>query len=270
VDPGEGDVDIDVGLSVKRLSVPEPPDIEITLVSLPDVERNLPRGWSKLAIRFTINDDQSSETADGAIGLVITILAENPAHWQALNVSLLIGQLSVYPVPPDGAEEYNPMVLWSDFTPHPLSAPQPPPSGVLTWETAVAFPDTPIANITTPNDPISVFTVPPPAGQYAWFPTFVYFNVYALAHSPGTVGYVGQPEEATWIGTSGGTSEGRKCAFMVGWKSLREVLKAGKQYKGKGKVRFYVQGVTDRGVVLQWDRCVFVDVDVDWDALGLP
>jgi mannosyl-glycoprotein endo-beta-N-acetylglucosaminidase len=32
------------------------------------------------------------------------------------------------------------------------------------------------------------------------------------------------------------------------------------------KVRFYVQGVTDCEVVLGWERCVYVDMDVDWDV----
>jgi mannosyl-glycoprotein endo-beta-N-acetylglucosaminidase len=73
-----------------------------------------------------------------------------------------------------------------------------------------------------------------------------------------------QPEDAVWIGTSGGTAEGRKRAFVVAWKSLKILLGMGEGGRGKGKVRFYVQGVTDRGVVLRWERCVYVDVDVDW------
>jgi mannosyl-glycoprotein endo-beta-N-acetylglucosaminidase len=40
-------------------------------------------------------------------------------------------------------------------------------------------------------------------------------------------GIVGQPEEGVWVGTSGGTDEGRKCAFGVMWKSLRKVLNLG-------------------------------------------
>jgi hypothetical protein len=55
--------------------------------------------------------------------------------------------------------------------------------------------------------------------------------------------------------TSGGTDKGRKCVFGVTWKSLREW-----EMMVWGKVRFYVQGVTDCGVVLGWERCVYVDV----------
>lgn len=70
----------------------------------------------------------------------------------------------------------------------------------------------------------------------------MYFNIYALAHPVN--GVVGLPEEAVWIGTS---AEGRTCAFWVVWKSLRELLGLGNSVR-KGKVRFYVQGVTDCGV----------------------
>jgi mannosyl-glycoprotein endo-beta-N-acetylglucosaminidase len=84
----------------------------------------------------------------------------------------------------------------------------------------------------------------------------VYFNIYASVHTVN--GIVGQPEEGVWIGTSGGTDDGRKCAFAVTWKSLRELLGLGDGGVGKRKVRFYVQGVTDRGVVLGWERGVFM------------
>jgi mannosyl-glycoprotein endo-beta-N-acetylglucosaminidase len=164
------------------------------------------------------------------------------------------------------------MILWADVTPQlpslsvSLGSRRKPVGGTITWETAVAFPNTPYPTITTADDPVSVFKVPPPTQEYPWFPSFVFFNIYALVHPVN--GIVGQPEEGVWIGTSGGTDEGRKCAFGVMWKGLRGLLGLGDHDGGVGKrkVRFYVQGVTDRGVVLEWERCVYVDVEVDWDV----
>jgi mannosyl-glycoprotein endo-beta-N-acetylglucosaminidase len=259
-------VDVDIGLSVKPLSAADPAKLKITPLSTSDSQKPLPGGWTKLSIAFIVKEDpQVVPAITGALGLNIVILAETFAHWHALDVSLLLGQLCVYPARPADAEAHEPMILWADVTlQHPSSPGKKPLGGTITWETAVAFPDTPNSIITSTEDPVSVFKVPPPTQEYPWFPSFVYFNIYALAHPVN--GVVGHPEESVWIGTSGGTAEGRKCAFVVVWKSLRGVLGLGDGGVGKGKVRFYVQGVTDRGVVLGWERCVYVDVDVDWDV----
>ena len=260
------DVDVDIGLSVKSLPATEPAQFEISSLSNPDVEAPLPGGWKKLDITFIVgSDSRAVSTTTSAIGLSITILAETPAHWHALDVSLLIGQLCVYPARPLDAEVYVPIILWADIT-HQLASlnssfGNKPLGGTITWETAVAFPNTPNVTIISPEDPLSVFKVPPPMQEYPWFPSFVYFNVYASVHP--VIGVVGRPEEAVWIGTSGATGYGRKYAFWVGWKNLRGLLNLGDSGVGKRKVRFYVQGVTDCGVVLGWERCVYVDVDVD-------
>ena len=264
------DVDVDVGLSAKSLSITEPVQFEISLLT-PNSETPLPGGWKKLSITLIVeNDPEAGPIITSAIGLNITILAETFAHWYALDVSLLIGQLCVYPARPLDVEVYVPMILWADVTPQlpssntSLGSRNKPLGGTITWETAVAFPNTPNSTITTPDDPVSVFKVPPPMQEYPWFPSFVYFNVYASVYP--VIGTVGLPEAAVWIGTSGATDYGRKCAFWIGWKNLRGLLGLGDTGVRKSKVRFYVQGVTDRGVLLEWDKCVYVDVDVDWDV----
>jgi mannosyl-glycoprotein endo-beta-N-acetylglucosaminidase len=259
-------VDVDIGLSVKNLSIADSTELEITPLS---TSEPLPGGWMKNSITVVAQKDpQAAPTITSAVGLSITILAETLAHWYALDISLLLGQLCVYPARPADTEAYEPMILWADITPQLPSSSLGPgkksPGGTVTWETAVAFPDTPNSVVTSIEDPVSVFKVPPPTHEYPWFPSFVYFNIYALAHP--VSGIVGQPEEAVWIGTSGGTAEGRKCAFVVVWKSLRVTLGLENGGVGKGKVRFYVQGVTDYGVVLGWERCVYMDVNVDWDV----
>lgn len=263
------DIDLDIGFSVKPLLATDPATFEITPLSLPDSETLLPGGWTKLGITFIIpqNDSQAIPTIKSGIGLSFTVLAETLAQWHAFDVSLLLGQLSVYPARPDHVEPYEPMILWADLTPQ-LPSPSSslvPVGGTITWETGITFPDTPNSTITSTEDPVSVFKVPPSTQEYPWFPSFVYFNIYALVHHP-VNGTVGQPENSVWIGTSGGTAEGRKCAFGVVWKSLKVLLGLGDGGVGKGKVTFYVQGVTDRGVVLGWERCVYVDVNVDWDV----
>jgi mannosyl-glycoprotein endo-beta-N-acetylglucosaminidase len=144
-----------------------------------------------------------------------------------------------------------------------LGSRRKPVGGTITWEIAVAFPSTPDSTITTAEDPVSVFKVPPPTQEYPWFPSFVYFNIYVLVHPIN--GIVEQPEEGVWIGMSRGMDEGRKCAFGVMWKSLRELLGLGDGGVGKRKVRFYVQGATNCSCV-GGERCVYVDVDVDWDV----
>ena len=58
------------------------------------------------------------------------------------------------------------------------------------------------------NDSVAAFGVPPPAGEFAWFPAFVYFNVYAMPRAPGVEmrggfaeGPNGEPREVAWIRT---------------------------------------------------------------------
>lgn len=82
--------------------------------------------------------------------------------------------------------------------------------------------------------------------------------------------------DAVWIGTSGSGYEGMRNRFVV----ERDVRLGGDHVDGdsgsggqgqggqggrvvsvgNGKMRFYVQGVTEKGEVLDWTRCVFVDV----------
>ncbi|THU86767.1 hypothetical protein K435DRAFT_867952 [Dendrothele bispora CBS 962.96] len=104
----------------------------------------------------------------------------------------------------------------------------------------------------------------------------MYTNVYAQVLKAGG-NSVANPEAALWIGTSGYGYEGRKNEFEV-MEGVFEVLTPGtltsesdgKNGKNAGipsvqkgdKVRFYVQGVTERGEVLGWDRSVWVEIDV--------
>jgi len=154
--------------------------------------------------------------------------------------SILLGQLAAYPatpVPPPHLSVASPRVLWADFQ-HSKDR----KSGVLTWEIAAVFP--PIAlPVTVPavDSPTPLWSVD--RSDHA-FPSCAYFNIYAGAA-------LGGPMQATFIGTAG--LDGRANRFHVDWGVLPDAVKALKE------IRFFVQGVTDRGEVMEWEQCVFVD-----------
>ncbi|KAG6811951.1 hypothetical protein H0H92_005115 [Tricholoma furcatifolium] len=83
------------------------------------------------------------------------------------------------------------------------------------------------------------------------------YNIYGALHSSDS-GRVGQPEEATWLGTTGWDGQSNKFHVVPGnlpfWTKTSD--------EKSTKIRFYVQGVTDRGSVLEWAKCVFVDADL--------
>jgi mannosyl-glycoprotein endo-beta-N-acetylglucosaminidase len=144
------------------------------------------------------------------------------------------------------------MLLWADFAVTASSPNAQPLDGTLTWEVAATF--MPLSNVLTltgAEDPASAWPIAPSAE--CWFPRFMYFNVYAQPHRAGAA-VVQKPEDAVWIGTSGYDGLGQAHAFAVRQANLPFDL------GGVKTVSFYVQGVTDRGEVLRWDQCVFVNV----------
>ncbi|KAF5371992.1 hypothetical protein D9615_008138 [Tricholomella constricta] len=231
--------DVDIGLSM-RLASGDNDSSQVTPVAHID---DTGGGWSQLTIQFSAAEDQGAPTATGALGLIIAIVTEDPS--QPLDITLLLGQLNVFGVPPPGVATHTPALLWADFS-------AKDGQGTLTWEVAAAFPPLNEIRIKTPNDPVSAWAIHP---SNRWFPHFVYFNIYALLYTPD--GRVGQPEQAAWIGTTGW--DGQRNRFGVGLEDFPFSSEIGKGEKG----RFYVQGVTDHGVVLRWEECVFVDFELD-------
>lgn len=242
--PNLEQVELDLGLSAKLAD--DSALLQVTPIAIADSE--LPGGWSKLSIQLFVPKGHAAPAhIEVALGLVVAIVAEDPS--QALDVTILVGQMNVYAVPPQNAAVHTPTILWANFVP-PTSKDAP---GNLSWDVGVSFPPLSNINITSPDDPISAWTVHP---SNKWFPEYMYFNIYALMHDAD--GNVGQPEDALWIGTTG--LDGVKNSFAVVpqelpfWSQLID--------KKTSNVRFYVRGVTDRGVVLGWDKCVFVDGDL--------
>ncbi|KAJ6615525.1 glycoside hydrolase family 85 protein [Mycena sp. CBHHK59/15] len=246
IDKEDANVDLDIALSVKLIS--PPPDNADTFDVRPQSVSSAPlaSGWTKLCIQF-----ESAATAlpadtpvTAALGLVASIVSEDAA--KPLKLSLLLGQLNAYPSSPPSAPAHAPMLLWADFA---GASPNVPMDGTLTWEVAATFAPLPKLVLSGVEDPTSAWAVSPSVER--WFPSFLYFNVYAQSHA--SAAFVPRPEDAVWIGTSG--YDGRANAFAVRQTNLPFV-------DGVKMITFYVQGVTDRGEVLRWDQCVFVDVPV--------
>jgi mannosyl-glycoprotein endo-beta-N-acetylglucosaminidase len=137
-----------------------------------------------------------------------------------------------------GAFTHIPKILWADHT-----------ANVLTWEIAAIFdPLTPAAFIPrTDDDPSLIWELAPAS----FFPKFLYFNVW-VERIP--LNGVCHPEKAEFVGTTGW--DGRMNRFYVDRVMLPEGLNEGNQ------VRFYIQGVTDRGDIPDWSQCVFVDAKI--------
>lgn len=231
----------DVGLSVKLASDQGQRTINVKPIS--SGHTNLPGGWATLSMQFELPTDYRDDVLVN-IGVVIGYAMDEPA--KAYDFSLSLGQINVFPTSPVASSAHQPRLLWADFAASTDNDNKV--SGVLTWEVAASF--APLTNIavTSPEDPNPAWIL---NSSNKWFPEFLYFNIYMQVHT--SDGTVSSPKTATFIGTTG--LDGRRHRFFVDPKILPdEAVKA-------GSVRYLVQAVTDRGEVLKWDQCVFVDVD---------
>ncbi|KAJ7576985.1 glycoside hydrolase family 85 protein [Mycena floridula] len=224
---------LDISISMKSLDG----STNITAAPTSFNDTSLPNGWSKLAVQLS-----TSKTTSIAVGLVIAVVSEDAT--EPLSIPILVGQLNVYPSRPQSSPVDSAILLWADFAPKDRTK----TSGILTWETAASFPVLRTLNITTPDDPKLAWALQP---ADLWFPVVMYANIYVLVISPGVVA---KPEDAVWIGTSG--YSGLKQTFVLD----AGTLPFGADTIGSNRLRFYVQGVIDRGEVLEWNKCVFVEM----------
>jgi len=240
------DVDVDAQIHVKSLSYNVIASAGFTTGRA--IVSDLPRGWTRQIISFISTSTRG--TASVAIGFLVSFKPKDPSAKVTFSFSL--GQLAVYPIPPSPSVSVGiPSVEGAKFTPDILPHPHAPYAvdplqGVVTWDTASTF------------APIDVRVTDPESTAPAWllqdtpayrFPTFVYFNIYAtplLCHFVNV-----DPTQAVFIGTTG--LDGRinrfyteRACFPDDWDKLPGV-------------RFYIQGVTNRGEVLPWERCATVD-----------
>lgn len=232
------EVGLDSHIYTKPLSKEENDSADLTVGQA--VVSDLPQGWTQQTINFISTSTQN--TASVAIGFIVRIKPKHPSA--EVTFSLSLGQLAVYPTPPpESVSIGTPSIIRAKFTPTPHAASTL--EGVLTWDTASTF-----APIDVQVDDEESITPPwllqdTPAYR---FPTFVYFNIYAMpldrsAHS--------DPASAVFVGTTG--LDGRANRFYV------EKACFPTDWDERVEVRFYVQGVTDRGEVLPWERCATVD-----------
>ncbi|KAF7292815.1 Glycoside hydrolase family 85 protein [Mycena indigotica] len=226
----DANVDLDIALSVKNLTTSSGL-FEIAPQSADTTEMS--GGWTRLRIRFDL-PSTTSEVVKAALGLVISIVAEDTS--EALNMSLLLGQLNVYPTSPPMLPSHTPVVLWADFTS--AKSPNAPLDGLLSWEVAATFAPLSGLSLTGAEDPSPAWPVTfNPSSSRTWFSQFMYFNIYASADDQPA------PHSAQWIGTS---ELGQ--SFSLRQSNLPQ------SFAGARTVTFYVQGVDDRGKVLAWDH----------------
>jgi len=121
-----------------------------------------------------------------------------------------------------------------------------PSTSTLQWGTAVTLaPPGPIdPGKLFPEDPNPVW---PLDRSRTWQPTFLYYNIYIQLPLPDNS--FGDPTSAVFYGTT---------ALHDGTK-LKITPDAFELPLGR-KVRFHVQGVTDRGGILEINKCCYVDV----------
>lgn len=235
-------VELDVGLSVKPLQAGHEVHIDCQSDTL-----ELALGWQQLSIQFTLRSNLDRD-AEIAVGLVLGVIVADPS--QLARVSALIGSIAAYPAFHSPAAHLVPRLFWLDFDkPTNIDNGAPEPFvGLLKWDTGGYYAESPprLTSV-SPEDPTPAWsTKAPPA-------SFLYFNVYVLA-LPTPPGEAALPTNASFIGTTG--LAGHADRFFVDAACLPEFPDATQS------VRFYVQGLTNHGVLLPWEDCIFVDVNL--------
>jgi len=234
-------VDVDFGLSVKVLQGAHDQVIKVTDTSS---HTNFSGGWTRLSVHFSLSSDPVNTGLDTLVAVGFIIGYALDSHMQPFSFSFLVGQLNVFPIPPPQATRYRPIIFWADFH-RPSADPTPGRiTGILSWDAVVSLAPLKTVNLTSPDDPIPIWTLDM---SDRWFPSYLYFNIYMQAHP--TSG----PESAIWIGTTGLDGLHNRFAVDV---PLSEAA------KNTTSIRLFIQGVTDHGEVLPWQQCVFVDINI--------
>ncbi|KAI0352492.1 hypothetical protein OH77DRAFT_791955 [Trametes cingulata] len=234
-----GPVDIDVGASIKALVPGLSAEFEISHVSAPSEGAALPGGWSEVTLDFKLPIQRDLDLLSAA-GLVVGFACEDPT--EPVEFTIHVGALSVYPNP--SSHEHTvvePKVIWADVV---RDAPASGFTGVLTWGTGMSLGPVPTISLTSPEDTRPCWVLDDA------IPGFLYFNIYVASHTGQGSAVV--PEQATFIGTTG--LDGRENRFYIDPACLPPEVSSAQA------VRLYVQGVTDRGRVLEWEDCAFIDM----------
>ena len=224
-------VEIDIGLTAKSSSEA----VEVQITPVPEKCCELTNGWSKISINVTVRSLLPHDLRVVS-GLVLGFAMDDPTEGTSLSVSL--GSLSVYvPYALSATLEHQPKIIWADC--HKGS---PSLAGTLTWSIGEFFGPSAQRTLRGPEDPDPLWALGQPS------PAFLYFNIYAQPHSSGGL----SPDDAVFIGTTG--LDGRPERFFVDPACLPP------DCSNALGCRYYVQGVTERGDILEWVNCVWVDV----------
>lgn len=234
--------DLDLGLFVKPLMVGggDLPEINVGA----STQSDLKNGWTRQVLSFSL--PPGTANASIAVGLIIGFIAEDPSR--PLDFSVSLGQLAVYPSSPTAhVLKGIPGILWAKFqSTKPLASPSTGLSGLLTWDIASSFPRLTLGVISSPEDPNPAWILDDTKER---FPSFLYFNIYVNPQSLSRS--VAEATAAIFIGTTG--LDGRANRLYVDSAMLPKNV-----MDGRG-LRFYVQGVSDKGDVLPWEMCAHVD-----------
>lgn len=232
------DCDLDLALSVKAHT--DAVNLDVNPISERIVD-NFANGWSKVSITCKAASPSGDDTR-ASIGIVLGAVFNDATSPYTIIIQL--GQLSVFPNSPvKNAVAYETKLLWANCEHEALADNQGASIDTLslTWDLAVAF----TAPAVLRDIDLMPETPRPPwvlDRSRQWYPRLLYANVYAEKRD--------LTNERQFLGTSG--AMGGPCRFAINYDALPKELR-------NGAVRFYVQGVTDRGVVLPWEKCVYVD-----------
>ena len=237
--------EIDLALSAK--SVDSEKSITITPVA-ESITGCLSNGWSKATIHFQNIPSTSDSNVDYSapipiqLGLVIGSAFEDPS--EIYNIDVQLGQATVFPARLPAHSPFESRLLWVDCSPICSSL----ATLCITWETCVSFTTPAKLGTVDPEAPLLPWQLD---RSPLWAPKYMYFNVYMQRRDVNDGGSM-PSEGLLFIGTSG--TDGMDRQFIIDRSSLPEDLRC-------GPVRFYIQGLTDRGLVTPWEHCAYVDFD---------
>ncbi|KZT74625.1 glycoside hydrolase family 85 protein [Daedalea quercina L-15889] len=237
--PAGSPLELDVAPAVKELEASSSHSFDVRQKT--PQSSGLPRGWMSLQADVILSSDDPSDVL-AILGLDIRLIAQAAAN----SLDILLGLISVHPTSLSDVLVCQPKLLWADYALTSVNASRF--SGLLSWEIATSLGSlTSVALARDPEDPSPLWKLDTTQ------PTFAFFNIYVQEFKSNWS--IGGLETAIWIGTTG--LDGKRNRFQVDPACLPLTVSSAKA------VRFYVQGVTDRGAILTWDNCVFVDVHSD-------
>ncbi|KAJ3473028.1 hypothetical protein NLI96_g13164 [Meripilus lineatus] len=229
--------DLNLEMSVRGITGDTPSTVEITKLPV----NPLLYGWSEYALIFTA---ASGGSLDISYAIGVTLKYTSPCPCDA---TITFGSLSTY-IFPNSVTTLQHHISLAAFERIPSPETAPPFSGTLTWNISSILPLlTNVIYPTSAEDPHPTWTVD------ATYPSFLYFNIYVQrSTSPGY-------ENVAFLGTTG--FSGIENTFYID--GSHPIIISQQEGDRKGELeslRFWVQGVTDRGDVLSWDQCTSVEV----------